>query len=61
MGATSEEGTAYPSGATQFTPVLSGVIVSRSLVFSVLFIRLLFVLLFFFFIHCIVCPSKYGF
>ena len=60
-GATSGEGTAYPSGATEFTPVFSGVLVTRSLVFYVLFLRLFFVLFVLFLSHCIVCPSIYGF
>jgi len=29
-GVTNEEGTAYPSGATEFTPVFGGVLVTRS-------------------------------
>ena len=43
-------GTAFPSGAPEFTPVFRGVRVARSLVFCVVFFRLLFVLLFFFYI-----------
>ena len=46
-------GTAYPSGAPEFTPVFSVVCVARSLVFSVVFCRLLFVLLSFF--DCPLC------
>jgi hypothetical protein len=49
MGATSATGTAYPSGAPKFTPVLSGVRVARSLGLCVVFCRSLFVLLSFFF------------
>ena len=45
MGVTRGEETAYPSGAPEFTPILSGVHVSRSLVFCVVFCRSLFVLL----------------
>ena len=45
MGVTGGEETAYPSGAPEFTPILSGVHVSRSLVFCVVFCRSLFVLL----------------
>ena len=41
-------GTTYPSGATEFTPV-SGVRVTRSLDFCVLFCRSFFTILFFFF------------
>jgi hypothetical protein len=36
-GATSESGTAYTSGAPEFTPVFSGVLVTRSLVFICMF------------------------
>jgi hypothetical protein len=36
-GATSRVGTAYPSGAPEFTPVFSGVRVAPSLVFYVVF------------------------
>jgi hypothetical protein len=54
-GATSGEGTAYPSGATEFNPVFSGVLVTRSLVFYVLFLRLFFVLFVLFFepLYCL--------
>jgi hypothetical protein len=38
MGATSGAGTAYPSGAPEFTPVFSGVRVTRSLVLCVYFV-----------------------
>jgi hypothetical protein len=38
MGATSGTGTAYPSGAPEFTPVFSGVRVTRSLVLCVCFV-----------------------
>ena len=48
MGATSGAGTAYPSGAPEFTLWFSGVHVTQSLVFSVVFCRSLFVLLSFF-------------
>ena len=44
MGATSGAGTAYPSGAFDFTLVFCGVRVTRSLVFSAIFCRSLFVL-----------------
>ena len=45
------------------SPVFSGVCtrVVRCLVFFVVFCRSLFVLLSFFFDHCVVCPSIYGF
>ena len=60
-GATSGAGTAYHSGAPEFTSVFSGVRVGRSLVFCVMLCRLLFVILFFSsFSHCILCPSIYG-
>jgi hypothetical protein len=36
-GATSGAGTAYPSGAQEFTPVFSGIRVTRSLVLCVCF------------------------
>ena len=45
MGVTRGAETAYPFGAPEFTPILSGVHVSRSLVFCVVFCRSLFVLL----------------
>ena len=47
IGATSGAGTTYPFGAPEFTPVFSGVRVTRSLVLCVC--RSLFVLLSFFF------------
>jgi len=57
-GATSGAGIAYPSGAHEFIPVFSGVRVTRSLLFCVIFCRSLFV-------PCplswVVCPSIYGF
>ena len=37
-GATSGAGTAYPSGTPEFTPVLCGVRVARSLVLCVCFV-----------------------
>jgi hypothetical protein len=52
---TSGEGTAYPSGAPEFTPGFSGVRIPRSLVFMQ-FCRSLFVHLFCFFC-CVVCLS----
>jgi hypothetical protein len=56
----SGERTAYSSGATEFTVVFRESFVTRSLVFYILFFRLLLVLLSFF-SHCVVCPSIYGF
>jgi len=49
MGATCGAGTAYPSGAPEFTPGFSGVFVARSLVFCEMFYRSFFVLVSFFF------------
>jgi hypothetical protein len=48
-GVTSGAGTAHSSGAPEFTPVLSGARVTRSLVLCVMFCISLFVLLYFFF------------
>jgi hypothetical protein len=56
VGVTSAAGTDNPSGAPEFTPVLSGAPVSQSfLVFSVIFCKLLFVSLSFLFrsLHCL--------
>ena len=50
-------GTTYPSGAHELSPVFNGVHVARTLVFCVMFCRSLFVLLYFYFGHCVVCPS----
>jgi hypothetical protein len=47
-GATSGAGTAYPSGAPEFTPVFSGVRVTRSLVSCVCFVDGCLFLLYFF-------------
>ena len=38
MGVTSRAGTAYPCEAPEFSPLLSGVRVARSLVFCVMFV-----------------------
>jgi len=46
-GVTSGAGTAYPSGAPEFTPIFSGVPVPLSLVFYVVLGRSLFVHLYF--------------
>ena len=55
-GATCGAGIAYFSGAPEFSPVFSGFRVDRFVVFCVMFCRLLFVLLsFFFWLLC--CPS----
>jgi hypothetical protein len=49
MGATSGAGTSYPCTAPEFTPGVSGIRVTQSLVLCVVFCRSLFVLLSFFF------------
>ena len=54
-GVTSGAGTANPSGEPDFTPVFSGVGVTRSLVFCVMFCRSLFVLLSLFIWSFVVC------
>ena len=58
MGATCGAGTAYPSGAPEFTPVFSGVRVVQSLVFCEMLCRSLLSFCYFSFSHCIVCPSS---
>jgi hypothetical protein len=60
-GGTSEAGTAYPSGAPEITPVLSGVRVTQSLVLCVCFVDRCLSFCPFSFGHCVVCPSIYGF
>ena len=45
MGATNGAETAYPSGTPEFTLVISGVCIARSLVFYAVVCRLLFILL----------------
>ena len=56
MAAARGAGTAYPPGAAELTPFLSGMRVVRSLVFCVLFSRSLFVIWSFFFaILLLVC------
>ena len=52
MGATSGAGTIYPSGEHEFAPAFSEVRVARSLVFCVVFCRLLFVV--FVFVHLVI-------
>ena len=47
----------YPSSPL----ICRGVHVSRSLVFCLMFCKPLFLILSFFFVHCIVCHSNYGF
>ena len=60
-GVTSVARTVNRSEEGEFTPCFSGIRVTRSLVFCVVFCRLLFVMLSFSFDHCIVCPSIYVF
>jgi hypothetical protein len=59
-GATSGAGTAYPSGAPEFTPVFSGVRVTRSLVLYICFVDRCWSFCTFPPPHCVVC-SLYGF
>ena len=60
--ATSGAGTSYPSGAPEFTPVFSGVRVTRSLVLCVCFVDRCLSFCTFSFGHCVVCSSSiYGF
>ena len=56
-----EAGTAYLSGAPEFTSGFSGVRVTRSLVLCVCFVDLCFSLCTFSFGHCVVSSSIYGF
>ena len=60
-GVTSGVGTAFPSGAPEFTPVLSLVRVAQSLIVCVMFCRSLFVLLLFFFWPLCCLSAIYGF
>ena len=61
-GITSRVGTDDASRAREFTLEISGVRVVRSLVFRVMFCRSLFVLFSSIsFVHCIFCPSIYGY
>ena len=57
-GATCGAETANPCEAHEFSPVFSGVRVSRSSVFCIMFCRSLFVL--FLFGHCVVCLTIYS-
>jgi hypothetical protein len=54
-------GTAYPSGAPEFTPDFSGVRVTRSLVLYVCFVYRCLSFCTFSFGNCAVCSSIYGF
>ena len=58
MGATSVSGIAYASEASEFTPVFSGVRVTRSLVLFVYFVDRW---LSFSIGNCVIGPSIYGF
>jgi hypothetical protein len=60
-GATSGAGTAYPSGAHEFTPGFSGVRVARSLDLCVCFVDRCLSFCLFSFGHCVVCHSICGF
>jgi hypothetical protein len=60
-GATSGAGTAYPSGAPEFTLGFSGFRVTRSLTLCVCFVDRCLFFCIFSFGHCVVCSSKYGF
>jgi hypothetical protein len=60
-GVTSGAGTAYTSGAPEFTSGFSGVHVSRSLVLYVCFVDRCLSFCTFSFGHCVVCSSIYGF
>jgi len=57
-GATSGAGTANPSGALEFTPVFSGVHVTRSLVVCVCFVDRCLSFYPFSIGHCVVCSSS---
>ena len=56
-GATGGAGSAYPSGAHEFSQVFSGVCVTRSLVLCVCFVDRCLSFCTFSFHHCVVCPS----
>jgi hypothetical protein len=56
--ATSGAGTAYASGAPEFTPVCNGVRVTRSLVLCVYFVDRCLSFCTFSFGHCVVCSSS---
>jgi len=61
-GVTSGVGNAYPCGAPEFTPVFSGVRVTRSLVLYVCFVDRCLSFCTFSIGHCVVCSSSiYGF
>jgi hypothetical protein len=61
-GEASGAGTAYPSGTSEFTPVVSWVQVTLSLVLCVYFVDRCLSFCTFSFGHCVVCFSSiYGF
>jgi hypothetical protein len=60
-GVTCGAGTGYPSGIPDSIPGFIRVLVSRSLVFCVVFCRSLFAFCPFSLDHCIVCPPCYDF
>ena len=55
-GATNGAETAYPSRASEYVPVVSGVRVTRSLVLCVCFVGHNLSFSFFYFGNCVVCP-----
>ena len=52
-GGMSGAGTAYPSGTPEFTPVFSGVRITRSLILGVCFVDRCFPFCPFSFVHCV--------
>ena len=58
MGVTSGEGTAYPSGAPEFTPSFSGTRFTRSYVLCVCFVDHYLSFCPLSFGHCVVCPAS---
>ena len=58
MGVTSGEGTAYPSGAPEFTPSFSGICFTRSYVLCVCFVDHYLSFCPLSFGHCVVCPAS---
>ena len=62
LNSNSGAGTAYPSGAHEFTPRISGVRVTRSLVLCISFVDRCLSFCTFSFGHCVDCSSSiYGF
>jgi hypothetical protein len=57
MGVTSGAGTAFPSGAPEFTPIFSGFRVAQYLVLCVCFVDRCLSFCIFSFGHCVVCSS----